>query len=72
MTSTDPGPEDWGEWWPEAWALRDLDNASSEAPSGLPSEWWSAPRLPTSRPRPSKPFGYEDITEASTVADENA
>lgn len=73
MTSTDqPGTEDWGEWWPEAWAQRELDNASSEAPSGVPSEWWSAPRLPPSRPRPRKPFGYQDIAEAVAVADENS
>lgn len=73
MTSTDqPGTEDWGEWWPEAWAQRDLDNASSEAPSGIPSDWWSAPRLPSSRPRPRKSLGYQNIAEASAVANKDS
>lgn len=69
MASTEP-PE-WGEWWPEAWAQRELDDASSEAPSSLPSGVWSAPRLPSARPRPGKPFTHEDVAEASSVADEH-
>jgi len=70
MTSTEP--LEWGEWWPEAWAQRELDNASSEAPSGIPDDWWSAPRLTSARPRPRKPFGYQDISEASAISDEDA
>ncbi|QND41844.1 hypothetical protein HB770_04185 [Rhizobium leguminosarum bv. viciae] len=61
-----------GEWWPEAWAQRDLDNASSEAPSGIPSDWWSAPRLPSTRPCARKPFGYQDIAEAAAIPHENS
>ena len=73
MTSTDePDPPEWGEWWPEAWAQRELDNASSEAPSGLPSELWSAPRLTSARPCARQSFRHQDIAEATAVADENS
>ncbi|WP_156828775.1 hypothetical protein [Rhizobium sp. 42MFCr.1] len=29
-------PPVWGEWWPEAWEQRELDNADAEVSSPLP------------------------------------
>lgn len=31
----DRQPPLWGEWWPEAWEQRELDNADAEVPAPL-------------------------------------